>query len=412
MKPFFKVLTVEQVHALAGDLPPLPGEEVALDQAGGRTLAGDLVAPEDLPGFTRSTMDGYALKGRDTFGSSEASPAYLELKGEVPMGRPPDCSVGPGQCARIFTGGMLPPGADAVVMVEYTRLLDQTTVEVAQAVAPGSHLLGPTDDAAQGQVLLPEGHLLRAQDLGLLAGLGLTRVSVRRRPLVGILSTGDEVVPVEQRPGPGQVRDVNRHTLSALVQEAGGQPLALGLVGDQEADLRAAVEGARQQGCDMVLLSGGSSVGTRDLTAQIFTSFEGARLLVHGVAVSPGKPFIWVADGSRHLMGLPGQVASCMVAFYVLVEPVMERLLGRPARAFRRFPLLAAELTRNLPSAPGREDYWRVRLGSRNGDRLAEPLFGKSGLISTLVRGDGLVRIPLASEGLYEGQPVEVLVFP
>ena len=412
MKPFFHVQTVAEVHGYARQIEPLASEEVELDQALGRSLARELTAPHDLPGFTRSTMDGYAVRGRDTFGATETEPGYLTLIGEVKMGQAPDFSLGPGQCARIGTGGMLPPGADAVVMVEHTRLLDDGTVEIARSVAPGTHVLGAADDAAQGQVLLPAGQCLRPQDLGLLAGLGVTRVAVIRRPRVGIISTGDEVVPVSAQPGPGQVRDVNTHTLAALVTQAGGEPRPLGLVDDNEKRLRAKVAESLET-CDLTLLSGGSSVGVRDLTAEVFLSFPGARMLVHGVSVSPGKPFIWVEAGGRHLLGLPGQVASCMVAFHVLAEPLLERMLGREALPFTRFGRLPARLTRNLPSAQGREDYARVRV-SANGDGTwqAEPLFGKSGLIRTLTQGHGLVRVPQESEGLDKGSPVEVLLFP
>ncbi|MBU4564157.1 MAG: molybdopterin molybdotransferase MoeA [Desulfarculus sp.] len=411
MKAFFQVQDVATVHALAGQLAPLPPEEVPLDLALGRALAIPLTAPSDLPGFTRATMDGYAVRAMDTFGAGEVSPGYLEIVGEVRMGQAPAFSVGPGQCARIGTGGMLPAGADAVVMVEHTRLLDDTSLEVATSVAPGGNTLGPTDDAAQGQELLPQGQCLRPQDLGLLAALGRDMVSVARRPRVGIVSTGDEVVPVSAEPAPGQVRDVNTHTLAAQVLRAGGEPLPLGLVPDNAQALREATARSLES-CDLTLLSGGSSVGVRDFTSEVFLSFAGAELLVHGVAVSPGKPFLWVRTPTGHLLGLPGQVASCLVAFYLLVEPILERLQGRPALPFARFARLPAVLTRNIPSAPGREEYLRVALSQENGQWLAQPLFGKSGLLTTMIQGQGLVRVPKDCEGLDAAEAVEVLLFP
>ena len=412
MKPFFNVLTVDQVHAFAKEVGTLEAEEIELGQALGRSLAAEFSAPHDLPGFVRATMDGFAVRGRDTFGASETEPGYLNQVGEVLMGQTPPFKVGPGQCARIGTGGMLPNGADAVVMVEHTRLLDDGSVEIAKSAAPGTHILGAADDAEAGQELLPVGQYLRPQDLGLLAGLGKSQVAVVRKPRVGIISTGDEVVPMESQPGPGQVRDVNSHTLAALVLQAGGEPQALGLVKDDEDALKAMVAKSLAAN-DLTLLSGGSSVGVRDLTAQVFMSFPGAEMKVHGVAVSPGKPFIWVQAEGAHLIGLPGQVASCMVAFNILVEPILERMLGRAALPFTRFARLPAKLMRNLPSAQGREDYVRVRVG-RNGDGSwqAEPVFGKSGLIRTLTQGHGLVRIPLENEGLDQGSQVEVLLFP
>ena len=411
MKPFFNVQSVDKVHALAQDTGPLPPEEVPVTRAAGRSLAADFTAPHDLPGFARSVMDGYAVRGRDTFGAGETSPGYLELVGEVAMGRAPEFSLGPGQCARIGTGGMLPPGADAVMMVEYTRLLGDASVEICKSLAPGANMLGPTDDAAAGQTLLPAGHLLRPQDMGLLAALGFEGVSVIRRPRVGIISTGDEVVPIAETPGPGQVRDVNTYTLAAQVEQAGGEAVILGLAPDSEEELTALTARSLDE-CDLTLLSGGSSVGVRDLTASIFLSFPEARLLVHGVSVSPGKPFIWVQCSQGHLLGLPGQVASCMVTFHLFAEPVMERMLGRPARAFTRFGRLPARLSRNLPSANGREEYVRVRVKAVEGGWLAEPIFGKSGLLTTLIQGDGLVRVPLHAEGLDKDEPVTVLLFP
>ncbi len=411
MKPFFNVLSVEQVHAFTQQLEPLASTILPLVQAGGRVLAADFKAPGDLPGFDRSTMDGYAVRARDTFGASETSPAYLELAGQVLMGQEPDFSLQPGQCAKIGTGGMLPAGADAVVMVEQTRSLDPTTVEIAASMAPGGHVMGRTDDAAAGDVLLPAGHRLRPQDIGLLAALGFERVEVQKRPPVGILSTGDEVIPVSQTPKPGQVRDVNTHTLSSLIIEAGGKAAPLGLVGDDREALTKAVAASMEQN-RITLLSGGSSVGVRDLTADVFSSFDGAKLLVHGVGVSPGKPFIWVQAGGHQLLGLPGQVASCMISFYLFVEPVIQRLLGRKAEAFTRFGRLKAVLGRPAPSAPGREEYIRVRIEDSDSGPVAQPVFAKSGLLTSLINSQGLIKIPVESEGLYAGDQVEVFLFP
>jgi molybdopterin molybdotransferase len=411
MKPFFQVQTIEQVWRRMSEVRCSPPEAVSLEDAAGRTLAEDFTAPHDLPGFSRSTMDGYAVQARDTFGASELQPGYLSLRGEVVMGRVPDLVLGAGQCVRIGTGGMLPEGADAVVMVEHTREADRETVEISRSVAPGTHVIGPTDDAAAGQVLLPAGPALRPQDVGLLAAMGVRQPRVVRLPRVGILSTGDEVVPVEREPGPGQVRDVNSHVLAAQIRAAGGEAVRLGLAPDDPRRLRAAVDRSLGE-ADLTLLSGGSSVGSRDLTAEVFLAVPGAELLVHGVSVAPGKPFIWVRAGSHHLLGMPGQVTSCLVAFHLFVEPLMERLLGRPAAAFTRFGRLDAILTRNVASVSGRELYQRVRVDDTETGWLAEPVAGRSGLLRSLVQGHGLVRVPLGHEGLEEGDPVEVLLFP
>ena len=411
MKPFFQVQTIEQVWRRMSDVACLASEAAPLEDATGRTLAEDFTAPSDLPGFARSTVDGYAVRARDTFGASETSPGYLSLGGEVVMGRVPDFVLATGHCARIGTGGMLPDGADAVVMVEHSREADGQSVEINRSVAPGAHVIGATDDAVAGQVLLPAGRPLRPQDVGLLAALGVQAPRVVRRPRAGILSTGDEVVPVQRAPGPGQVRDVNAHVLAAQVRAAGGEAIALGLCPDDPARLRAAVDRSLAE-ADVTLLSGGSSVGTRDLTAEIFLAVPGAELLVHGVSVAPGKPFIWVRAGRHHLLGMPGQVTSCLVAFHLFVEPLMERLLGRPATAFSRFGRLQAVLTRNVAAESGRELYQRVRVVKGPTGWMAEPVVGRSGLLRSLVQGHGLLRVPLGHEGLEEGDTVEVLLFP
>ncbi len=411
VKPFFRVRTLDEVRSLAADLRTLEREDVPLVSSLGRTLAADVVAGSDLPGFARATMDGWAVRAEDTFGTAETSPAYLRLCGEVVMGSAPGFMVEAGSCGRIGTGGMLPDGADAVLMVEHSREVGQGTVEVTRPVAPGANVLGRDDDARAGQVVLRAGHRLRPQDVGLLASLGIASPAVVRRPRVGIISTGDEVVPMEVSPAPGQVRDVNTHTLAGQVLDAGGEPVVIGLVPDDEASLRAAVSGAAGS-TDLTLLSGGSSMGQRDLTAAIFMSLPGSAMLVHGVSVSPGKPFIWVRAGERNLLGLPGQVASCMIAFHLFVEPMVERLLGREPRSFTRFPHVQARLNANIPAGPGRETYHRVRVHQKGEEWEAEPIFGKSGLLRTLTEGQGLVRVALGSEGIVAGSRVTVMLFP
>jgi molybdopterin molybdotransferase len=411
MKPFFEVQTLEAVWRRVQGIPPLASEPVDLAAAANRSLAHDFAAPHDLPGFVRSTMDGFAVRARDTFGATETQPGYLKFQGEVVMGRDADFTLDAGSCARIGTGGMLPGGADAVIMVEHTREASLDTIEISRSVAPGSHVIGAADDAEAGQVLLAASQRLRPQDVGLLAALGVKEPVVIRRPRMGIISTGDEVVPVDVEPGPGQVRDVNATVLSSQVLAAGGLPVAMGLVPDDPARLEKTVAASLDQN-DITLLSGGSSMGVRDLTAEIFQSFAGAELLVHGVSVAPGKPFIWVRVGDHQLLGMPGQVTSCLVTFHLFVEPMLERLLGREGCAFTRFGRLDATLTRNIASAAGRDLFQRVRVETVGDGWLAEPVHGRSGLLRSLVQGHGLVRVPLGSEGLDEGSKIEVLLFP
>jgi molybdopterin molybdotransferase len=411
MKPFFQLQTLEAVWERVREAKALPAEKVNLATAPWRTLAHDFRAPHDLPGFNRSTVDGYAVRARDTFGATETLPGYLRLQGEVVMGRKVDFALESGGCAWIGTGGMLPDGADAVIMVEHSREASGDTVEVSRSVAPGANVIGAADDAESGQVLLPAGRSLRPQDVGLFAALGEVELEVVRKPRAGIISTGDEVIPVDHEPEPGQVRDVNRTVLAAQVHAAGAEPADMGLVPDDRGRLEQIVSRSLEEN-DLTLLSGGSSMGTRDLTAEIFGAFQGADLVVHGVSVAPGKPFIWVRVGDRHLIGLPGQVTSCWIAFYLFVEPLVDRLLGREGLAFRRFGRLEATLSGNIASAPGRELFQRVRVERAEDGWKAAPVLGRSGLLRSIVQGHGLVRVPLGSEGLYAGSRVEVLLFP
>ena len=407
---FFKVKTAEEVFDIIEEFEPLGGEFVSLDKALGRTLTADVVAPEDLPGFHRSSMDGYAVRARDTFGATESLPALLELVGEVLMGQTPETAVGAGQAVKISTGGMLPEGADGVVMVEYCHSLDSNTIEVARAISPLENVIQPDDDFKRGSKVLTGGEPLRPQDLGVLAGLGLAEVSVYKRPRVAIISTGDEVVPIDQRPDPGQVRDINTYTLGAFCRQAGAEAVSLGLCPDDFEQLRERVSRGLQV-ADTVWISGGSSVGTRDLTVKVFGSFEGAELLAHGISISPGKPTIIAKTGSHALFGLPGHVASALVVANVFLGPFLARLSGEKALVRRLYEVIEAELSRNIESAGGREDYIRVSLKRKGEGYLAEPIFGKSGLISTLVEADGLLRVEMNTEGLYKGQRVAILAF-
>ncbi len=411
MKSFFKVRTVEEVLAIIGGFSPLEAESAALSDAYGRVTAEDVRAPEDVPLFDRSTMDGYAVRAADTFGATEGLPALFELIGEVSMGRSPDFELRPGQTARIWTGGMLPPGADAVVMLEYSRPVDSVTVELARPVAPWENIIRAAEDVAEGQILIPHGRRLRAQDLGLLAALGLGRVNVVRTPRVAIISTGDEIVPVEASLQPGQMRDVNSYTLAGLVRAAHAEPRLTGLIRDDPAALKKAVSQALDSS-DVVIISGGSSVGMRDFTVEVFGSFPDSEILVHGVSVSPGKPTIMARVGRKVLWGLPGHTVSAMITCDLFVRPLLSRLSGKKNSGTGWGKTVGAVLARNVPSVHGRQDYVRVRL-EENGDGSlsAIPLLGKSGLISTMVKADGLVCVGLNEEGLAKGVQVEVALF-
>ncbi|MBW2095318.1 MAG: molybdopterin molybdotransferase MoeA [Deltaproteobacteria bacterium] len=410
MESFFKVKKPEEVLSLLDQFGPCGEEELPLDQVFNRVLSRDMVSPEDLPGFVRSTMDGYAVRAKDTFGASEGLPALFAVVGEIKMGENPTGGVGQGQAMRISTGGMLPDGADGVVMVEYCHSLDAETIEVSSAISPLENVIQPGDDIKKGSLVLPKGHRLRPQDLGVLAGLGFGRIPVFRQPTVAIISTGDEIVSVGADLGIGQVRDINRYTLGAFCRANGAIPEFKGICPDSFERLRSLVEEGLEK-ADAIWLSGGSSVGTRDLTLAVFETFDDFELLVHGISISPGKPTIIARSGGKPLVGLPGHVASALIVAEVFMAPLLARLSGAKETGGIHERHLEARLSRNIESKSGREDYIRVRLRREGGEWLADPIYGKSGLISPLVEGHGMVKVGVNTEGLYEGDPVDVFLF-
>ena len=376
-----------------------------------RILSRDITSHEDLPGFDRSTMDGYAVNSADTFGATESAPAYLELTGEVTMGYRPGFSLNRGSAAQIPTGGMLPEGADSVVMYEHTNRVGDDTVEILKSVAPGENIIRRDEDVKKEEVILRRGHRLRPQDIGALAGLGVSKIHVFKEPAVSLISTGNEIVPPEVTPSPGQVRDINSFNLFGLIRENGGIPVKKGIISDEIEKLRAVVSKSLRES-DMVIITGGSSVGTRDYAAKIIAEFGSPGILFHGVAIKPGKPIIGALVKGIPVFGLPGHPAAVTVSFKIFVKPVLSRLSGEAPRAeLADIKKVKAVFSRNLSSSIGREEHIRVYLEHVNGTLRAVPILGKSGLIKTLVKSDGLVKIPFEKNGLYEGEEVEVLVF-
>jgi len=405
---FFELKSVEEARSLflAAARECRTGvESVPLAEAAGRVTAEPVKAPSDLPGFPRSTVDGYAVRAADTFGASQALPAYLRVKGEIPMGRPAPGPLQPGETWQIGTGGALPPGADAVVMVEHTESLTADEIGVLRPVSPGENVMQQGEDCPAGAELVPAGHIIRAQEVALLQSAGVLRVPVYRRPRVAIISTGNELVAPTVEPAPGQVRESNSAALAVLVRRDGGEPCYLGLAPDQEAPIRRMLQAGMAY--DVILISGGSSVGTRDLTARLISELGSPGILVHGVKLKPGKPTILAMAGSTPVVGLPGHPVSVQIAYRLFVSPLLRQMQGLPPEPpFRA--TVRARMTKNVPSAPGRTDCVRVRLIREGQEILAEPVHGKSGLISTLVKADGLVIIPSDREGVLAGEWVEV----
>ncbi len=374
----------------------------------GKRLAAPVVAKENIPGFARSTVDGYAVRAQDTFGASEGIPSLLAVIGEVRMGAAPQRRIGVGEAMRVATGGMLPQGADAVVMVEYAEEVDKGFIEVTRAVAPGENVVLPDEDVKAGEEVFPADHLIRPQDLGYLAALGETSLEVFAPLRVGIISTGDEIVPPEEKPCPGQVRDVNSYTLFGRVSALGGEAVLYGVLRDDPALLREKLEEAYEEN-DLVLISGGSSVGTRDHTAEIIASLGKPGLIFHGLAIRPGKPTLGGVVDGKPLFGLPGHPAAAMISFDLLVAPLLR--CGSYKRNKPGALPVRAVLSRSLASASGREEYIRVRLRMEQGRLYADPILGKSGLLRPMVEADGLMCIPLESEGIAAGAEVDVYLF-
>lgn len=389
-------------------LPIERSERIATQEALGRVIAEDIFAPENLPSFPRSVMDGYAVRAEDTHGASESLPAYLRVIGEIAMGRKTEITISPEEAALVHTGSGLAGGANAVVMLENTREIDASTIEVFRPVAAGENVLQIGEDVPKGEILLISGHSIRSQDIGGLLALGITEVEVFQRVRVAIISTGDELVPPASEPNAGQVRNINAYTLSNLTLKAGAIPSGLGIVQDDYQAIKEAAEKGMRE-ADMIVISAGSSVSTRDLTAQVINSLGKPGVLVHGVSLKPGKPTILASVDQKPLFGLPGNPASAMLTFNLFVTPSIHKLSGCN-KLFQHYNL-QARLTRNIPSAPGREDYIPVSLEERNGEMWAEPIFGKSNLISTMIRADGIAEVPLDKGGLSGGEIVTVRMF-
>lgn len=412
MPEFLHLLPPEEARQrLFAHLPPpsLASERLPTLEALGRVLASPIRAPQALPAFSRASVDGYAVRARDTFGASESLPAYLTLINEVPMGQTPAFALRPGTCALIHTGGALPEGADAVVMLEHTQRIGDE-IEVLRAVAPGENIIQPGEDVQEGEEVIPAGHILRPAEIGGLMALGILEVEVWKRPRLGLISSGDEVIPPQHTPKPGQVRDINTYSLAALILQYGGEPRPYGIVPDQPQALQQTAEQALRE-CDALIITAGSSASTRDMTAGVIQSLGAPGVLVHGINTRPGKPTILGVCDGKAVIGLPGNPVSALVNGYLFVRPLLDYLLSRPAD--RPQMVVRARLTVNLPSQAGREDWWPVRLIRSDSDPslwLAEPIFGKSNLIFTLVRADGFLRIVPDATGLEAGQEVEVMI--
>ena len=397
------VKTPQEVLALIQNefSPVAEPEIVALSAALGRVLAEDIAASEYVPDFDRSTVDGFAVRAGDTFGCTDAIPAILPLQSTVLMGEGVDYPLNPGECVAVPTGGAVPQGADSVVMLEYTEAYGDGTIGISKPAAPGMNLIFRGDDVYPGKVILQKGRALSSADIGALAAIGRVQIPVVKKLTVGVISTGDELVPPEALPGPGQVRDVNSPMLEAMLTAFGCAVINYGIVIDDEALLSETVKRALWE-CDAVLLSGGSSVGVKDAACRIIESL--GQLLLHGIAIKPGKPTILGKAGAKPLVGLPGHPVAAYFITKLFVLPLLGRLSGRDMTAYT----VTAKVTESISANHGRAQYHCCRLTRKDGALYAQPIRGKSGLITTLAGADGYFCIDRDCEGLPQGAEVQV----
>ncbi len=409
------LLPSEALQRLLSSIPDtgITAERLQIEECYNRIIAIDVVAPEDLPAFSRSTVDGYALNARDTFGAKDTSPAYIVVRHEIMMGTSADFEIKTGEAAKIPTGGMLPKGADAVLMLEHAQAVSDDMIEAMRSVAPGENVIQKGEDIQKETTVLTRGHRLRSQDIGSLAGIGITGIEVFKKPAVSIISTGDEIVPASSPLKSGQVRDINSFTLAGLISDNGGVPVKKGIFKDDYGTIKKAIEDSIKDS-DMVLISGGTSAGTKDMTADIINDIArsqgGAGVVFHGLSLKPGKPMIGGVVNNKPILGLPGHPAAVVVCFNLFIKPVIERLGGFNSNK-NFIKTVTAKMAKNIASAAGREDHIRVYVEGKDGEFFAVPVLGKSGLITTLVKADGIVVIPQNKLGLDAGEEVTVRLF-
>jgi putative molybdopterin biosynthesis protein len=408
---FRKLLSFDEAKQLFSQTfsaKPVGVEQVSLSKAHERVLAQEIVAPMDIPAFSRSTVDGYAVKAADTFGASEDKPVSLRFCGHVAIGESPKVAVKDGLVAEIVTGAPVPDGADSVVMVEYTNRKGDNVL-VHRPVSISENLMAAGSDIRKGEKVLKAGRFLGSREIGVLAAIGLTEVSVYRRPKVAVLSTGGEVVaPGEPLPA-GKIYDINAHTLCAAVREAGGEPINLGIIPDKKDKLTKALKNALGS-ADAVITSGGVSVGPKDFTPQVVDSLGKPGVIISGVAVKPGKPItIAVVDG-KPVFSLPGNPTSSLFMFSVFVCPVLVKLAGRPEEDL---PTVKAVAAKRMFPARGRRTFTMVNLAyDKNGRLLVSPVpTGLSGAITTLAKADGFVEISEKQQFVDAGTEITVYLF-
>ncbi len=381
-------------------------DKVSILEAVNRVVAEDIISPVNVPEFHRSTVDGYAVVSRDTNGSSETLPSFLNIVGEIQMGNAVDLTIKGGECCYIPTGGMLPKGSDAIVMVEYTELLDDVTVCIQKPVAPLENVLQKGDDIKEGSVIFKKGHQLRSQDIGVLAGMGFTSVEVYKKLKVSIISTGDELVALDEKLEMGKIRDMNTYSLSTGILQDDCIIEEAIIVKDDFSTLKETLEKSIETS-DLVLISGGSSMGTKDITKDVINAVGEPGVFIHGIAVKPGKPTIVGRINNTAIFGLPGQPVSAMVVYQTLVKDYIHYIYGLK----KVQPYILGEITVNVSSGTGREHYVMVTITEEVEKTWVTPVYGKSGMLTMMTNSIGYICIDQNKEGLYKGEKVKVYLF-
>lgn len=402
MRPIRETIPLDEAIALVNETGRAIDrtERVPLDEANGRVIAKDVVAPQDVPPFDRAAMDGYAVVAEDTFGASRFEPRVLRIVETVFTGQVPARAVGRGECIEIATGAPLPGGANAVVMVEETDKTSADEVRIFTPVYPRQHVGRRGADITAAQTVLRAGDVLNPSRIGALAATGVTSVDVFARPRVAILSTGNEIVEPGRPLQPGQIYDINRFTLAAVIRDHGGVAVPYPTAADTLSDLAGAVDACGAE--DMLVFSGGSSVGERDLILDVLHAK--GEVLFHGIAVKPGKPTLFGRIAGKPVLGMPGYPTSCLSNAYILLVPILRVLARLPAYAPRTVKL---PLAQRVVSTTGRHQFYTVRIA----DGQAVPAFKASGDITSMSQADGYIEIPAQTDIVEKGELVEVKLF-
>lgn len=402
-------VTMQEAHQKLEDICKvlnLSDEKISVLTALDRILYEDIKAPINVPEFNRSTVDGYAVIAKDTFGASDSLPSFLESIGEVEMGKTTGLVLKSGKCCYVPTGGMLPQNSDGVVMVEYTEVLEDNTVCIQAGIAPKENTLQIGEDITKGEILFKKGHRIRPQDIGVLSGIGMSEIKVYKRPRVSIISTGDEIIPPDAEAKLGQIKDMNTYSLAAAAIKDGCEIVGRDVVRDKLEELQDKLKEFIKIS-DIVLVSGGSSMGTKDITKDAVNGIGEPGVFIHGIAIKPGKPTIIGRINNTAVFGLPGQPVSALVVYQRLVGHLINKLYGSKSLV----PYIFGELAVNIASAPGREHYVMVDILEEEGRTLIQPIYGKSGMLTMMTKSTGYIKIDTNQEGLNKGENVKVYLF-